>query len=66
MENPLRPLPWLALSQKGYLKFPAPVIEGFGFEPYLLQTGRYPPSAKPLKGLVSGALELIDELDGDA
>ena len=46
--------------------FPAPVQEGFGFELFLAQSGQHPPSAKPLKGLGGGILELIEDFDGDA
>jgi phage-related protein len=31
----------------------------------LAQTGQCPPSAKPLKGLGGGAVELVDDFDGD-
>lgn len=33
---------------------------------YLAQSGQRPPSAKPLKGLRSGTVELIDDFEGDA
>jgi phage-related protein len=36
-----------------------------GFELFLAQTGQHPPSAKPLKGLGSGTVELIEDFDGD-
>ncbi len=39
--------------------------ENFGFELFLAQTGQHPPSAKPLKGLGSGIVELVDDFDGD-
>jgi phage-related protein len=32
---------------------------------FLAQTGQHPPSAKPLKGMGSGVVELIDDHDGD-
>ena len=32
---------------------------------FLAQTGQHPPSAKLLKGLGSGAVELVDDFDGD-
>jgi phage-related protein len=32
---------------------------------FLAQTGQHPPSAKPLKGLGSGTVELVDDFDGD-
>ena len=32
---------------------------------FLAQTGQHPPSAKALKGLASGVVELIGDYDGD-
>jgi phage-related protein len=37
-----------------------------GFELFLAQTGQHPPSAKPLKGLGSGTVELVEDFDGSA
>ena len=61
-----RPLLWVASSKRDYMEFPARVQDGFGFELFLAQTGQHPPSAKPLRGLGSGTLELIENFDGDA
>jgi hypothetical protein len=47
------------------MEFPAQVQDGFGFELFLVQTGQHPPSAKPLKGIAGGTLELIENFDGD-
>ncbi|MET3900898.1 phage-related protein [Devosia sp. UYZn731] len=44
---------------------PPEVQELFGFELFLAQTGQFPPSAKPLKGLGSGVVELVGNFDGD-
>ncbi len=55
-----------ASSRKDYGTFPVPVQEVFGFQLFLAQTGQHPPSAKPLKGLGSGVVELIESFDGDA
>jgi phage-related protein len=41
------------------------VQEAFGFELFLAQTGEHPPSAKILKGIASGAVELVEDFDGD-
>jgi phage-related protein len=60
-----RPLLWVASSKRDYLGFPAQVQDGFGFELFLVQSGQHPPSAKPLKGLGAGMLELIESFDGD-
>lgn len=59
-----RPLLWVASSKRDYREFPAQVQDGFGFELFLVQTGQHPPSAKPLKGLGAGTLELIENFDG--
>ena len=32
---------------------------------FLAQTGQHPPSAKPLKGLGGGTVELVEDFDGD-
>jgi phage-related protein len=61
-----KPLRWIGSSRKDYMAFPQSVQEAFGFELYLAQTGQHPPSAKVLKGLGSGVVELIDSFDGDA
>lgn len=61
----IRPLLWVASSKRNYGEFPARVQETLGFELFLVQTGQYPPSAKPLKGIGSGVLELVEDFDGD-
>jgi len=63
--RPVRPLLWIASSKRDYSRFPPPVQDNFGFELFLAQTGQHPPSAKPLKGLGSGIVELVDDFDGD-
>ena len=60
-----RPLRWIRSSQKDYRKFPPKVQDNFGFELFLAQTGQHPPTAKLLKGLGSGVVELVDDFDGD-
>ena len=65
MAAPDRPLLWVASSKRDYREFPSEVQDGFGFGLFLVQTGQHPPSAKPLKGLGSGTLELIEDFDGD-
>ena len=63
--RPLRPLLWVASSKRDFREFPPRVQDDLGFELYLAQTGQHPPSAKLLKGLGSGTVELIDDFDGD-
>jgi phage-related protein len=41
------------------------VQDDLGFALFLIQTGQHPPAAKPLKGLGSGVLELIEDHVGD-
>ena len=61
----LRPLLWVASSKRDYLEFPARVQDTFGFELFLVQTGQHPPSARSLKGLGTGVVELVEDFDGD-
>ncbi len=65
MARPLRPLLWVASSKRDFREFPARVQDDLGFGLYLAQTGQHPPSAKLLKGLGSGTVELVDDFDGD-
>lgn len=63
--RPLRPLLWVASSKRDYDQFPARVQETLGFELFLAQSGQHPPSAKLLRGLGSGTVELIEDFAGD-
>lgn len=63
--RPVRPLRWVGSSRKDYRTFPQRVQDNFGFELFLAQTGQHPPSAKLLKGLGGGVVELVDDFDGD-
>lgn len=62
---PIRPLFWIASSKRDYGEFPPRVQDTLGFELFLAQTGQHPPSAKPLKGLGSRVVELIEDFDGN-
>jgi phage-related protein len=66
LPRPARPLRWMASSRKDFGDFPPKVQDTFGFELFLAQTGQRPPSAKLLKGLGSGVVELVEDFDGDA
>jgi phage-related protein len=65
--SPLRERPLLRIksSYKDFRGFPVDVQDEFGFALYLAQTGQHPLSAKPLKGLGSGIVELVENFDGD-
>ncbi|MEQ1714440.1 MAG: type II toxin-antitoxin system RelE/ParE family toxin [Hyphomicrobium sp.] len=65
LPHPTKSLRWMASSLKDYRNFPDEVQDSFGFELFLAQTGQHPPSAKPLKGLGSGVVELVDDHDGN-
>ena len=65
MVNLVRPLLWIASSKRDYRQFPPRVQDNLGFELFLAQTGQHPPSAKPLRGLGSGTVELVEHFDGD-
>ena len=56
---------WVASSKRDFREFPVQVQDDLSFELYLAQTGQHPLSAKPLKGLGSGTVELVDDFDGD-
>lgn len=63
--RPARPLLWVASSKRDYGLFPSRLQENLGFELFLAQMGQHPPSAKPLKGLGGGVVELIGNFEGD-
>jgi phage-related protein len=65
LPRPLRPLLWVASSKRDYRQFPARVQEAMGFELFLAQTGQHPPSAKLMRGLGSGTIELVEDFAGD-
>ena len=65
LPRPVKPLLWIMSSYKDFTEFPPKVQDNFGFELFLAQTGQHPPSAKLLKGLGSGSVELVDDFDGD-
>ncbi len=62
--NVIRPLLWVASTKRDYGNFPARVQDNLGFALFLAQTGQHPPSAKPLRGLGSGMIELIEDFEG--
>lgn len=65
LSRPARPLLWVGSSRKDYGEFPPKVQESCGFELFLAQTGQHPPSAKVLKGIGGGMVELVENFDGD-
>jgi phage-related protein len=65
LPRPRKQLIWVGSAKKDYAAFPHAVQEQFGFELFLAQTGQHPPSAKPMKGIGSSVIELVDRHDGD-
>ena len=62
----LKPITWIASSQKDLRSFPEEVRVNMGFALYVAQTGGKHDAAKVLKGFGSaGILEVIDDFDGD-
>ena len=63
---PLKPVIWLGDSLRELKAFPAVVQDEMGYAIYLAQRGEKHVSAKPLKGLGSGVLEVVSDHRGDA
>ena len=56
---------WMGDSLKRLQEFPATVQDEIGYAIYLAQIGEKHQSAKPLKGLGSGVLEVVSDHRGD-
>ena len=62
----LKPITWIASSQKDLRSFPEEVRVNMGFALYVAQTGGKHDAAKVLKGFGSaGVLEVVNDFDGD-
>jgi phage-related protein len=62
----LKPLVWIASSQKDLKTFPEEVRVAMGYALYLAQAGDKHDTAKVLKGFGgAGVLEVVDDHDGD-
>lgn len=64
--SPLKPVVWLGDSLRALRSFPGTVQDEMGYAIYLAQCGQKHVSAKPLKGLGSGVLEVVSDHRGDA
>ena len=62
---PLKPVVWLGDSLRELRTFPAAVQDEMGYAIYLAQRGDKHVSAKPLKGLGAGVLEVVSNHRGD-
>ena len=61
----LKPVIWLGDSLRELKAFPAAVQDEMGYAIYLAQCSQKHVSSKPLKGLGSGVLEVVEDHDGD-
>ena len=61
MPPPLKPVIWLGDSLRKLKTFPAAVQDEMGFAIYLAQCRQKHVSAKPLKGLGAGVLEVVSD-----
>ena len=59
-----KPLVWIGSSRRDIRELPAATRRAFGVSLFAIQCGETPPSAKPLKGLGPGVLELIEQDKG--
>ena len=57
----MKPLEWIASSKADLKKFPIQVQQDMGYALYHAQVGTKHVSAKPLKGLGSGVLEVVSD-----
>ena len=62
---PLKPVVWLGDSLRELKTFPATVQDEMGYAVYLAQRGEKHVSARPLKGLGAGVLEVVSNYRGD-
>ena len=65
MASSLKPVIWLGDSLRELKTFPAAVQDEMGYAIYLAQCGQKHLSAKPLKALGSGVLEVVSDHRGD-
>lgn len=61
-----RRVDWVGSSLQDLKSFPDDVQQEFGFALYRVQLGEVPPSAKSLKGALSGVYELRERHEGNA
>jgi phage-related protein len=61
----IKPLVWLGDSVRALRTFPSEVQDEVGYALYLAQRGEKHVSAKPLKGLGPGVLEVVSDHRGD-
>jgi phage-related protein len=60
-----KPVIWMGDSLERLQEFPPTVQDEVGYAIYLAQVGDKHPSAKPLKGLGTGVMEVVSDHRGD-
>ena len=65
MEHSPRPVIWLGDTRKTMRAFPKIVQQEMGGAIFIAQCGGMPDNAKPLKGLGSGIIEIVERYDTD-
>lgn len=69
MVRPLKPIiakvDWIGSSKKDLLSFPRPIIKEIGLALGIAQHGGKAPATKPLRGLGTGVLEVVETHRGD-
>jgi len=61
----IKPVTWAPGTKKALLSFPKPVITEIGYALHQAQIGEKSIDAKPIKGLGSGVLEIIEDHNTD-
>lgn len=61
----LKPIRWVGSSYDDLLELPEDVRREVGYALYVAQNGDKADNAKPLKGMGSGMLEVVENYDGD-
>ncbi|NER01989.1 MAG: addiction module toxin RelE [Okeania sp. SIO3C4] len=64
-DEKIKPLFWIGDSLKNLREFPESVKDRIGFALYQGQAGSKHISAKPLKGLGGGIIEIVEDFDED-
>ena len=60
-----KPVDWVGSAKKDFMDFPKEVRAEMGNALGVAQFGGKHPSAKPLKGMGSGVLEVVEDFDGN-
>jgi phage-related protein len=66
-EPALKPIYWVASARKDLKAFPRAVQRAMGYALFRAQEGNKAPSAKPLKGIITGGgiLEVVEDHESD-